>query len=1218
MTLAFRVTCDVPPCHGGKQQIFNAIGKSGLSDSTLGVTSDHQGSDYRVFSQPYREWLPVSAVERRRRGVLDALVSRHRARWVLPVTTKDLTIECSASHTENGYRCQPWNDVVEESWMLSYPDTACSKTTLEGSLARLKFYSDETSCGSSSENIFTCYSGDDHPLSVQCDGIVDCIGSSAEDELSTCEYRQLNHGCKADEIQCNNGACVSRDSQCIYDVDPSAYITGCRDVSHLRSCDDFECPAYFMKCPGSYCIPLRFRCNGVWDCANGEDEMECSSFVCPAGTYSCRRSTICLPPNQVCDGIQHCSDADDEQFCGVTCPVGCNCTGLVFSCDRPTTQEEDPSYVFSPTARKISIMSVPLILGPDVHTLDEDQVSDEDHVTPYYSFNPVDHPFLAELELVDDNIETIPSTSFTQNQDLYYLSLRQNPIQYIEFGAFANLTNLRVLDIRETTIPSTDAIRKALQEIPSLDKVYADSFAFCCMLDLHPADASDSSGCIAPIDQFSSCDDLLKENTLRVAMWILGISALAGNLCTIGLRVFRRKSVSSTRIQAKLITHLAVSDLLMGVYMLIIAIADQYYMGVYAINADRWRGSVVCRIAGLMSTLSSEVSVFIIMLISVDRVLCIVFSRHHHLQFSNKSSSVCLAVMWAAALVISLVPAFPLNYFGDRFYGRSSVCLGLPLSADRPDGWEYSLSIFLGLNLVCFLITALCYVAIFVTVHRSAKKVVKAKDTGRHVKNGTSMQVKLATRMAMIVGTDFICWMPIIIMGLLASSGAVEIPPDVYAWTAVFILPLNSSLNPYLYTISTVWQQRKAKQRQKELRESEGTQLSVSAAVVALPERAPFNGVPQEKYTHLTTECILTPYNAQNIARNLVPLSKYIEDRGHPPSVVDSSLILSDVRRALAYLKSKSITNFTITEDRIALQLVRNGIYGETTIPSTDAIEKLYRKFRLLIKCDMQIALRFAACWIFIQLMRRSSGCIAPDQFSCDDLLKENMPAWPYTTRCLRVDSRLYPPTNSSLNPYLYTISTVWQQRKAKQRQKELRESEGTQLSVSAAVVALPERAPFNGVPQEKYTHLTTECILTPYNAQNIARNLVPLSKYIEDRGHPPSVVDSSLILSDVRRALAYLKSKSITNFTITEDRIALQLNSNEEVVRAFLVNCDTALLEATSSPKTDKRGSIHRHFMNTLMENIKDLNTANGRPNGQGSFKTGSARKRSTIENTK
>ena len=34
-------------------------------------------------------------------------------------------------------------------------------------------------------------------------------------------------------------------------------------------------------------------------------------------------------------------------------------------------------------------------------------------------------------------------------------------------------------------------------------------------------------------------------------------------------------------------------------------------------------------------------------------------------------------------------------------------------------------------------------------------------------------------------------------------SGTV-IPGDVYAWTAVFILPLNSALNPFLYTLSAI------------------------------------------------------------------------------------------------------------------------------------------------------------------------------------------------------------------------------------------------------------------------------------------------------------------------------------------------------------------------------------------------------------------------------
>ena len=42
---------------------------------------------------------------------------------------------------------------------------------------------------------------------------------------------------------------------------------------------DFQCPDNSLKCPGSYCIPLRFRCNDVWDCANGEDELKCGKFL---------------------------------------------------------------------------------------------------------------------------------------------------------------------------------------------------------------------------------------------------------------------------------------------------------------------------------------------------------------------------------------------------------------------------------------------------------------------------------------------------------------------------------------------------------------------------------------------------------------------------------------------------------------------------------------------------------------------------------------------------------------------------------------------------------------------------------------------------------------------------------------------------------------------------------------------------------------------------
>ena len=35
-------------------------------------------------------------------------------------------------------------------------------------------------------------------------------------------------------------------------------------------------------------------------------------------------------------------------------------------------------------------------------------------------------------------------------------------------------------------------------------------------------------------------------------------------------------------------------------------------------------------------------------------------------------------------------------------------------------------------------------------------------------------------------------------------SGIATIPGDIYAWTVVFLLPVNSALNPILYTMSSL------------------------------------------------------------------------------------------------------------------------------------------------------------------------------------------------------------------------------------------------------------------------------------------------------------------------------------------------------------------------------------------------------------------------------
>ena len=72
----------------------------------------------------------------------------------------------------------------------------------------------------------------------------------------------------------------------------------------------------------------------------------------------------------------------------------------------------------------------------------------------------------------------------------------------------------------------------------------------------------------------------------------------------------------------------------------------------------------------------------------------------------------------------------------------------------------------------------------------------------------------LAYRLATVVVTDFLCWSPLGILGILAANG-IRIPGEVNVAMAIFVLPLNSALNPFLYTINTLMEKRRAQKIDK-------------------------------------------------------------------------------------------------------------------------------------------------------------------------------------------------------------------------------------------------------------------------------------------------------------------------------------------------------------------------------------------------------------------
>ena len=73
------------------------------------------------------------------------------------------------------------------------------------------------------------------------------------------------------------------------------------------------------------------------------------------------------------------------------------------------------------------------------------------------------------------------------------------------------------------------------------------------------------------------------------------------------------------------VSNLCLADFLMGIYLTIIGTADSLYTGQYVLEDEAWRSSVVCKAAGFLSLLSSEVGAFIICVITLDRFLVLRF-----------------------------------------------------------------------------------------------------------------------------------------------------------------------------------------------------------------------------------------------------------------------------------------------------------------------------------------------------------------------------------------------------------------------------------------------------------------------------------------------------------------------------------------------------------------------------------------------------------------
>ena len=213
-----------------------------------------------------------------------------------------------------------------------------------------------------------------------------------------------------------------------------------------------------------------------------------------------------------------------------------------------------------------------------------------------------------------------------------------------------------------------------------------------------------------------------------------------------------------------------------------LAVVDASTLGEFRMYAIPWQMSAGCQLAGFLGVLSSELSVYTLAVITLERNYAITHAMHLNKRLSLKHAGYIMACGWSFALVMAILPLF-----GISDYRKFAICLPFETTTG-PASLTYVVFLMF-INGVAFLILMGCYLKMYCAIRGS--QAWNSNDS------------RIAKRMALLVFTDFICWSPIAFFSLTAAFGLQLISLEQAKVFTVFILPLNSCCNPFLYAILT-------------------------------------------------------------------------------------------------------------------------------------------------------------------------------------------------------------------------------------------------------------------------------------------------------------------------------------------------------------------------------------------------------------------------------
>ena len=656
----------------------------------------------------------------------------------------------------------------------------------------------DTECFKCPEFYIACGNGDCVPQDALCNRFSDCE-DGWDEQICVVTHSQLSFDIKPNPNpilkQCADNSFYDAEYQCIFEHDDKNMLH-CSDGSHLHKCETIECASAF-KCQLTYCIPLRQMCDGMIDCPTGEDEVHCDFLQC-TGLFQCRQSAACLPPWDICDGIVHCKDfLDDEIYC-TPCPYGMRCHSNAAVC---TNNTDSGMHIIKSQSwikvlhchHKASLQALSVVEWHTLTYLDvqHSEISHLDFDLLFPDMNALSYLNAAFNRIVSiraKSIRLVKILNLSHNMiailtefglslfpDLVTLILHHNDISVIQRWAFSGLDSLSSVDISHNRLTVHEV--SDLPQSMFLENVQSDMLALCCLLSHVPH-------CTPLASLFSSCENLLHLTVHRVLITGQAVFTLLANTAVL---IFRHHLNKKEKFQ---MIHLAVSNLLMSVYLAMMTGADIYYRNWFASIAVSWTYFSLCKMAASANMIASETSLSLLVFIFIFRA----YSMHNvWYTISSKFRNIVCIAIWTVWVVYT------------------STVVGLLTLSDSPVENNICILVYLidAKRSLLVLVHSVVYVAVNmlkVTFLIISYGFIACRVLWRNHGSQTVLEIrvkrnrKLATKLFIMFFFNICCWIPIISSVILSLIG-VELPDDVAVWMAIIVVPINASFCPIMYCL---------------------------------------------------------------------------------------------------------------------------------------------------------------------------------------------------------------------------------------------------------------------------------------------------------------------------------------------------------------------------------------------------------------------------------